>query len=83
MEVVPLVMRHIRTGMRTHRMRGLSVPQFRTLIFLNRNEGACLSQVAEHVGVTLASEPASKVVSALAEQQTGDPNLTLQMTAGM
>jgi DNA-binding MarR family transcriptional regulator len=73
MEVVPLVMRHIRSEMRTHRMRGLSLPQFRTLIFLNRNEGACLSQVAEHVGVTLAS--ASKVVNALAERR-----LVIRMT---
>lgn len=67
MEVVPLAMRHIRSEMRTHRMRGLSIPQFRTLMFLSRNEGACLSQVAEHIGATLAT--ASKVVNALAERR--------------
>ena len=67
MEVVPLVMRHIRSEMRTYRLRGLSIPQFRTLVFLSQNEGACLSQVAEHIGTTLAT--ASKMVTVLAERR--------------
>lgn len=33
----------------------MSVPQFRTLLFLNRNEDASLSEVAEHIGLTLPS----------------------------
>ena len=33
----------------------LSVPQFRTLLFLRRHPGASLSEVAEHIGLTLPS----------------------------
>jgi DNA-binding MarR family transcriptional regulator len=55
LETVPVVMRAIRAEMRKHRAPGLSVPQFRTLIFLNRHEGASLSDVAGHVGLTLPS----------------------------
>jgi MarR family transcriptional regulator for hemolysin len=55
LEVVPLVMRAIRAEMRSHRGPDLSVPQFRVLIFLNRHEGASLSHVAGHVGLTLPS----------------------------
>jgi len=39
------------------------VPQFRTLIFLNRHEGTSLSEVAEHIGLTLPSM--SKMVDGL------------------
>lgn len=53
LEVVPLVMRTVRTEMRLHRAADLSVPQFRTLAFLNRQPGASLSAVAEHIGLTL------------------------------
>ena len=31
------------------------MPQFRTLFYVNRHEGASLSEVAEHVGLTLSS----------------------------
>jgi DNA-binding MarR family transcriptional regulator len=55
LEVVPLVMRTIRTDMRRHRAPELTVPQYRTLAFVNRNEGASLSNVAEHIGLTLPS----------------------------
>ncbi len=55
LEVVPLVMRAIRSEMRDHRTPDLSVPQFRTLAFLNRYEGASLSDVAEHIGLRLPS----------------------------
>jgi len=63
MDAIPLVMRYIRMEMRSRRMRGLSVPQFRTLVFLRRNEGASLSEVANNVGLTLSS--ASKTIDAL------------------
>ena len=53
LEVVPAVMRTVRTEMRQHRAADLSVPQFRTLGFLNRQPGASLSAVAEHIGLTL------------------------------
>ena len=63
MEVIPLAMRYIRMEMRSRRMRGLSIPQFRAMIFLYRNEGASLSEVANHVGLTLPS--VSKIIDAL------------------
>ncbi len=55
LEVVPLVMRGIREELRKHGARVLSVPQFRTLLFLSRHKGASLSEVAEHIGLTLPS----------------------------
>ncbi len=55
LEVVPLVMRGIREELRKHGARVLSVPQFRTLLFISRHKGASLSEVAEHIGLTLPS----------------------------
>ena len=55
LDVVPLVMRTVRAQMRRHRTPGLSVPHFRVLAFLNRNEGANLSEVADYIGLTLPS----------------------------
>jgi len=46
-------MRFIRTQMRCHRGSDLSVPQFRTLAFLDRNAGASLSALAEFLGLSL------------------------------
>ncbi len=63
LEVVPVVMRTIRARMRQHRAADLSVPQFRTLAFIDRNAGASLSDVAEHIGLTLPSM--SKIVDGL------------------
>jgi DNA-binding MarR family transcriptional regulator len=62
-DVVPLIMRTLVGEMRRHRTTDLSVPQFRTLAFLNRHEGACLSDVAEHIGLTLPSM--SKMIDGL------------------
>jgi DNA-binding MarR family transcriptional regulator len=53
--VVPLVMRGIRKQLRKHGAQVLSVPQFRTLLFISRNKGASLSEVAEHIGLTMPS----------------------------
>jgi len=55
LETVPLIMRAVRAEMRRQSAADLSVPQFRTLIFLSRQAGASLSQVAEHIGLTLPS----------------------------
>jgi len=52
METVPLIMRFIRSQMRRQGALNLSVPQFRSLTFLNRHPGASLSDLAEHLGVT-------------------------------
>jgi DNA-binding MarR family transcriptional regulator len=63
LEVVPAVMRTIRAEMRRHRTADLSVPQFRTLAFIDRQADASLSDVAEHIGLTLPSM--SKIVDGL------------------
>ena len=54
LEVAPLIMRAIRAGMRAG-SPDLTVPQFRALGFVGRNPGASLSDVAEHIGLTLPS----------------------------
>jgi MarR family transcriptional regulator for hemolysin len=55
LEVVPVIMKDIRSEMRSRRSPDLTVPQFRTLAFVDRNEGASLSAVANHMGLTLPS----------------------------
>jgi DNA-binding MarR family transcriptional regulator len=63
LETVPAVMRHIRAQMRSNRGAGLSVPQLRSLLFVNRNQGATLGSLAEHLGLTPPST--SKLVEEL------------------
>ena len=63
LEVVPGVMRTIRAELRRHRTADLSIPQFRTLAFIDRNVDASLSDVTEHIGLTLPSM--SKIVDGL------------------
>lgn len=63
LQAIPMVMRAIRKEMRSYRGADLSVPKFRVLIFLNRNEGASLSDIAEHMGLTLPSM--SKMIDGL------------------
>ncbi|MGD6805372.1 MAG: MarR family winged helix-turn-helix transcriptional regulator [Candidatus Bathyarchaeia archaeon] len=53
LEVVPLAMRDIRAQMRSQRRADLSVPQFRALAFVHRNAGVSLTEVADHMGLTL------------------------------
>jgi len=67
METVPLVMRFIRTEMRSRRAPSLSVPQLRVLTFLSRTPGAPLSGVAEHLGVTAST--ASAIVDRLVRRE--------------
>jgi MarR family transcriptional regulator for hemolysin len=55
LDVMPLAMRTIRNQLRKHGTQLLSVPQFRTLLFISRNEGASLSKLADHIGLTLPS----------------------------
>jgi DNA-binding MarR family transcriptional regulator len=52
LDVVPFTMRVIREEMRRHRGGDLSLPQFRSLLFLQRNPGAALREVADHLGLT-------------------------------
>lgn len=67
LEVVPVVMRTIRAELRRHRAADLSIPQFRTLAFIDRNADASLSDVAEHIGLTLPS--LSKIVDGLVNRK--------------
>ena len=60
---MPQVMWFIRRHMRRHRTRGLSVPQFRTLVLLDRYPSASLSLVAENLGAALPT--ASRMVTGL------------------
>lgn len=76
LEAVPMVMRAIRAEMRSHRGSDLSVPKFRVLIFLNRHEGASLSDIAEHLGLTLPSM--SKMIDGLVTRNM----VTRQMDLG-
>ena len=87
LEVVPAVMRTIRAEMRRHRTADLSVPQFRTLAFVNSKADASLSDVAEHIGLTLPSM--SKIVEGLVVRKfvtrqthpTDRRRMTLALTA--
>jgi DNA-binding MarR family transcriptional regulator len=62
-----LSMRTIRTQIRSSRPMDLSVPQFRVLGYLNRHRGASLSELAEHIGLTLPSM--SKAVDGLVKRK--------------
>ncbi|MDZ8050822.1 MAG: MarR family winged helix-turn-helix transcriptional regulator [Aulosira sp. ZfuVER01] len=75
METVPLLMRFIRADMRSHNAESLSIPQLRSLAFLNRNPGASLSAVAEHLGVTCAtaSTTIERLVQRSLVQRTDHP----------
>lgn len=67
LDTIPQIMRFIRAEMRNHRGHDLSVPQFRTLTFINRNPEVSLSNLANHLGLTLPST--SKLVDGLVNQK--------------
>jgi DNA-binding MarR family transcriptional regulator len=67
LDVVPQVMRALRAQMRSHRTADLSVPEFRTLGFLKGHPGASLSDVTDHIGLSLPSM--SKLVDGLVERK--------------
>jgi DNA-binding MarR family transcriptional regulator len=52
LEVIPVVMKEIRSEMRSRRSPDLTVPQFRALSFISRNVGSSLLDVANHLGLT-------------------------------
>src|SRR5512147_1152134 len=87
LDVVPIVMRTIRAELRRHRTADLSIPQFRTLAFIDRNVDASLSDVTEHIGLTLPSM--SKIVDGLVARKlvtrqthpTDRRRMTLTLTA--
>jgi DNA-binding MarR family transcriptional regulator len=61
--VVLMVMQSVRVEMRSRRTPELTVPQFRTLVFLSKFPGAGLSELAEHIGLSLPSM--SKMIDGL------------------
>ena len=63
LDAMPQVMWFIRRHMRQHRTRGMSIPQFRTLVLLDAQPTASLSHVAENLGSSLPT--ASRIVSGL------------------
>jgi DNA-binding MarR family transcriptional regulator len=75
LESVPAVMGALRAHMREGRAEGLSVPQFRALLYLRRNPASDLSGVAEFLGAGLpaASELISRLVRDGLVSREADP----------
>jgi MarR family transcriptional regulator for hemolysin len=63
LDVVPFIMQFIRTHLRGVQGQDLSVPQIRTLSFVNRNVRPSLSCTAYHLGLSLPGM--SRLVDAL------------------
>ncbi len=66
LEIIPTVMRAIRAEFRSQRSRDLSIAQFRTLAYIKANDGASLTSLAAHIGLTLPSM--SKLIDGLARR---------------
>jgi DNA-binding MarR family transcriptional regulator len=66
METVPLVMQFIRGHMRSLRGHELTVAQLRTLYNVSRGRRPSLSEVAEHIGLSLPAM--SRMVDALVKK---------------
>ena len=54
-DVVPIIMRVIRSKLREHGAVEMSIPHFRTLTYIYNKNGASLSDVAEHIGLSLSA----------------------------
>ena len=67
MDTAPKIMQAIRVEMRRGRGSDISIPQFRSLAFIQRNPDSSLSNLAEHLGLTLPS--VSKLVDGLVKQK--------------
>jgi MarR family transcriptional regulator for hemolysin len=67
MDTAPQIMQAVRVEMRRGRGSDISIPQFRTLAFIQRSLDASLSNLAEHLGLTLPS--VSKLVDGLVKQK--------------
>lgn len=85
-DVVPLAMRVIRSKLREHGAVEMSVPHFRTLLFVYNNNGASLSDVAEHIGLslpamsTLADGLVSRGLMVRQENRDDRRRMTLSLT---
>jgi DNA-binding MarR family transcriptional regulator len=86
LDVVPVIMRTIRTEMRRHRANDVTVPLFRSLMFIEGHPGVSLLNLAGHLGLT--SPSACKIVDGLVahsmvERQHSDTDrrkITLELT---
>ncbi len=67
LDAVPLVMRTIRAQLRTQRSADISVPQLRAMGYIDRYDGASLSDLASYIGLTLPSM--SKLVDGLVSRR--------------
>ena len=67
MDTAPQIVQAIRVEMRRGRGSDISIPQFRTLAFIQRNPDSSLSSLAEHLGLTLPS--VSKLVDGSVKQK--------------
>jgi MarR family transcriptional regulator for hemolysin len=67
MDIAPQIMQSIRVEMRRGRSSDISIPQFRTLRFIQSYPDSSLSNLAEHLGLTLPS--VSKLVDGLVKQK--------------
>ena len=67
MDTAPKILQTIRVEMRRGHGADLSIPQFRSLRFIQRNPDSSLSELATHLGLTLPS--VSKLVEGLVNQE--------------
>ncbi len=67
LDTVPLLMRQMRTQMRTFSARDITLVEFRSLAFVAGTEGATLSGLTEHIGLSMPSM--SKIVDSLVKQK--------------
>ena len=63
LDALPPVMRVVRKHMRSHRVAGMSVPQFRVMAYLRAEPAAKLRAVAEFLGASMPTT--SRIVSGL------------------
>jgi len=66
LEAVPVLIGTIRQRMRLSQGRKLRLVAFRSLAFVGRTQGATLSSLTEHIGLSMPSM--SKIVTTLVEQ---------------
>ncbi len=86
MDTTPQIVQQIRIEIRSSRRQDLTIPQIRTLRFIQRHPDSSLLQLSEHLGLTPPS--ASKLVDGLVvhnlvsrnESQQDRRKLTLQLT---
>ena len=65
-EVGPIISRALKSSMRKHAPSGLTVPQFRALLFTGRHPNASLGELAEFLGISAPT--ASATVDRLGKQ---------------